>query len=89
MVSEPQVVVDFDEQVGEADRSHVFGQPFPEVAEPRLRPGIQRLGGVLGQVPAVPIRRGKAVVGHPLEKEVVGRVQPLRQEAGNALGVGG
>jgi hypothetical protein len=88
VVGEPQVVVDFDEQIGEADRPHVLGQPFPEVAEPRLRRGVQRLSGVLGQVPALPIRRSEAVVGRRLEEEVVGRVQPLRQGAGNVLGVG-
>ena len=51
VVGETEVVIDLDEQVREADRPHLFGQPFPEVAEPRLHRGVQRLGGVLGQVP--------------------------------------
>ena len=58
---------------------HLLGQPSLQVAEPRLRRGVQRLGGVRGQVPAVLIHRGVGVGGRRLEEEVVGRVQPLRQ----------
>ena len=89
VVGEAQVVIDLDEQVREADRPHLLGQPFPQVAQPRLRRGVQRLGGVRGQVPAVLIHRGVGVVGRRLEEEVVGRVQPLRQIVADVLGVGG
>ena len=89
VVGEAQVVIDLDEQVREPDRAHLLGQPFPQVAQPRLRRGVQRLGGVLGQVPAVLIHRGVGVAGRRLEEEVVGRVQPLRQMVGDVLGVGG
>ena len=53
VVGEAQVVIDLDEQVREPDRAHVLGQPSLQVVQPCLRRGVQRLGGIRGQVPAV------------------------------------
>jgi hypothetical protein len=52
VVGEAQIVIDLDEQVGEPDRAHLLGQPFPQLAQPRLGCGVQGLGSILGQVPA-------------------------------------
>ncbi len=96
MIGEAQVVINLDEQIREPNRAHLLGQPSPQVIQPCLRRGVQRLGGIRRQVPAAFIHRGVAVAGRGvavagrrLEEEVVGRIQPLRQMIGDVLGVGG
>jgi hypothetical protein len=54
-----------------------------------VRRGVRRVGGIRGEVPAVFIHLGVAGAGRRLEEEVVGRVLPLGQMIGDALGSAG
>ena len=55
----------------------------------RLRFAVQLLSSVGRQLPATFLHRGVAIAGRRLEKEVVSPIQPLREMAGDVLGVSG
>jgi hypothetical protein len=88
VVREVQVVVDLNGQVRQPCRAHAPGQPRLQLGPPRLGLGVELLGGVRGQMPAILADRGEAVAGRRREEQVVGPIEPPLEVGGDVLGVG-